>query len=168
MDNNFAVEITDVDFGTIGVSNASGQTGELIMAPNGSIDETSGNTAPVARIVSDGGSTTPGILDIEGALTDQLLTIRYSNVQNLTCTSGCGGAPPELIISEIVDDAANQAGHWSVDDGNPDGDAVPGQVQTSGTGTAIIQIGVSLRTDGSGTPYPSGQYEGSFDVTLEY
>lgn len=167
MDNNFAVDVTDIDFGTIGATNAVGEIGELIMAPDGSLDETSGNTDPVARIVSSGGPSTPGILDIEGALTDTLVYIRYSNVQNLTC-GACGGTPPELIISRITDDAADQAGLWSVDDADPDGDAVAGQVTTSGTGTALVNIGATLRTDGSGTPYPSGTYAGSVDVTLEY
>lgn len=167
MDNNFAVDVTDIDFGIIGATNAVGETGELIMAPNGNLDEASGNTDPVARIVSSSGPGTPGILDIEGALTNTLVYIRYSNVQNLTC-SACGGSPPELIISQITDNAADQAGLWSVDDADPDGDAIPGQITTSGTGTALINIGATLRTDGSGTPYPSGTYAGSVDVTLEY
>lgn len=167
MDNNFAVDVTDIDFGTIGATNAAGETGELIMAPDGSLDESSGNTDPVARIVSSSGPGTPGTLDIEGALANQVLTIRYSNVQNLTC-GACGGAPPELVVSQITDDAADQAGLWSVDDADPDGDAIPGQVTTSGTGTALVNIGATLRTDSTNTPYPSGDYAGSFDVTLEY
>lgn len=167
MDNNFSVDVTDVDFGTIGITNANGQTAELIMDANGTIDETTGNTGPQARIVSNGGNA-PGVLDIEGALSDQLLNIRYSNVQNLTCVSGCSGSPPALVISRIIDDATDQNGLWSVDDASPDASATSGQIMTSGTGTATVQIGVSIRTDGSGTPYPSGEYEGSFSVTLEY
>lgn len=167
MDNNFAVDVTDVDFGTIGVTNANGQIGELIMAPNGSLDETTGNTDPLARIVSSSGPGTAGILDIEGGLANQVLNIRYSNVQNLNC-GACGGAPPVLIVSRITDNAADQTGVWSVDDADPDGDAIPGQVTTDGSGAALVNIGVTLRTDGSGNPYPSGNYAGTFDVTLEY
>jgi hypothetical protein len=73
-----------------------------------------------------------------------------------------------LIVSRITDNAADQTGVWSIDDADPDGDATPGQVTTDGSGAALVNIGVTLRTDGSGTPYPSGDYAGTFDVTLEY
>lgn len=168
MDNNFAVDVTDVDIGTIAAINASGETATLTIAPNGTLDETTGNAGSRARLVSNGNDANPGTLDIAGGLTDQLVTIRYGNMQNLTCVSGCTGTPPALIIAAITDDSADQAASWSVDDATPDASATPGQFTTSGTGSATVNIGISIRTDGSGTPYPSGTYEGSFDVTLEY
>lgn len=168
MDNNFTVNVTDVDFGGIAATNASGETAEITIAPNGAIDETTGNTGTIARLVSDGAGSTQGILDIEGGLANQLVSIRYSNVQDLVCIAGCSGTPPDLIIARITDNATNQAGQWSVDDADPDGDSVPGQVMTNGSGEALVNIGVTLRTDNSGDPYQSGTYAGSVDVTLEY
>lgn len=168
MDNDFAVNVTDVDFGTIAVTARSGQTGELIMSANGALDDVTGNSDPVARIISNGAGNTPGELEISGGLANQQVTIRYSNVVDMTCVSGCSGSPPDLIVSRIVDNAADQAALWSVDDADPDGDATPGLVTTNGAGEAIVNIGVSIRTENTDTPYQSGNYVGSFNVTLEY
>lgn len=166
MDNNFSVDVTDIDFGVIAATNAIGETAELTITPGGSLDETTGNTGARARLVSNGGGR-PGTLDIESALADQTITIRYGNITNLTCGT-CAGTPPVLVVSRIADDAALQNGGWSADSGSSDGDAVPGRIQTGNDGAARINIGVTLRTDGSGTAYPSGTYVGSLEVTLEY
>lgn len=168
MDNNFAVIVTDIDVGTLAAMNAIGETAELTITPGGAIDDSNGSGGAKARLISSGSDSHPGTLDIEGALTSQQVTISYSNVRDLTCVSGCTGTPPKLIIAEITDDSGDQAALWSADDPSPDASATPGRFTTSGTGTATVNMGVTLRTDGSGIPYPSGNYEGSFDVILEY
>jgi hypothetical protein len=168
MDNNFSVDVTDIDFGTIAVTSAPGEAGELIMDTDGTFDEATGNTDPVARIAARSGAGQPGILDISSSLPDTLLTVRYENVGNLVCVAGCLGANPEIVVSRIGDDMANQAGEWSIDDGNPDADATPGQAMTNGSGELTVNIGASLRTEDTNDRYQSGDYEGSFDVVLEY
>ena len=167
MDNNFAVDVTDIDFGDVALTSAAGETGELVMDTVGAFDE-SGNIDPVARVSARAASGQPGVLDIAGGLPDTVLFVSYSNVQNLTCVAGCVGANPDIIISRIGDDMPDQAGAWSVDDADPDGDALPGRGVTSGTGTITVNIGASLRTADTSDPYQPGDYEGSFDVILAY
>lgn len=167
MNNNFAVEATDVDFGTLMITSAAGETGELAMATDGTIDD-SGNTDPVARLLSDAAAGQPGILGLTGGLPDTTVFIRYSNVVDLTCVSGCVGVNPDIVVARIVDDMPGQPGAWSVDDADPDGDAVAGEGVTDGAGAITINIGVTLRTENTNDRYQSGDYEGTFDVTLEY
>lgn len=167
MDNNFTVESTDVDFGTIMITSAAGETGELAMGTDGTLDD-SGNTDPIARLLSDAAAGQPGVLDITGGLPDTTVFIRYSNVVDLTCVSGCAGANPDIIVARIVDDMPSQSGAWSVDDADPDGDAIAGEGITDNTGAISLNIGVTLRTENTNDRYQSGDYEGSFDVTLEY
>jgi|GEM_PF-4223699 len=167
MDNNFSVDVTDIDFGTVVLTSAAGEAGELAMDTAGVFDE-SGNTDPVARVLARLATGQQGILDVSGGLPDQALFISYSNVQNLTCVAGCVGANPDITVSAIGDDMATQAGSWSVDDADPDGDAVAGEGVTSATGTLTINVGASLRTANTNDPYQSGDYEGSFDIILAY
>lgn len=167
MDNNFSVEQTDINFGVLALTTRAGQTGEITLDTDGSFDE-SGNLDPVARIASRNPAGQQGILEIGGGLPDTVLTIRYENVQNLTCVAGCAGLNPDIVVARIFDDMPTQAGAWSVDDADPDGDATPGQGVTDGSGEITINIGAALRTADTSTPYQAGDYEGSFDVILEY
>ncbi len=167
MDNNFSVDVTDIDFGTIVLTSAAGETGELAMDTGGIFDE-SGNTDPVARVLSRNPAGQPGILDIGGGLPDTTVYISYSNVQNLTCVSGCTGGNPDIIVARIGDNMPDQVGAWSVDDADPDGDAISGQGMTNGSGAITVNVGATLRTADTNAPYQPGDYEGSFDVILAY
>lgn len=167
MDNNFAVDVTDIDFGTIVLTSASGETGELTMATDGSFDE-SANIDPVARVMAHNAAGQPGVLAIGGGLPDTVLFIRYGNVQNLTCSAGCTGSNPDIIVSRIEDNMPVQAGAWSADDADPDASAVAGQGFTDSSGALTVNIGASLRTEDTSDPYQPGDYDGSFDVILSY
>lgn len=167
MDNNFAVNVTDIDFGTIVATSASGETGELAMDTAGVFDE-SGNTDTVARVLSRNPAGQPGVLDIGGGLPDTMVFVSYGNVQNLTCVAGCAGANPDLIVARINDNMTTQAGSWDADDADPDGDAIAGQGMTDATGAITVNIGAALRTADTSDPYQPGDYEGSFDVILAY
>ncbi len=167
MDNNFAVDVTDIDFGSIVLTSATGETGELVMSTDGTFDE-SGNTYPTARVLARNTTGQPGVLAIAGGLPDTMLFIKYSNVDDLTCVAGCMGANPEIVVSRIGDNMPDQAGAWSVDDADPDATAVSGQGMTDGAGALTVNIGASLRTEDTSDPYQPGDYEGSFDVLLSY
>lgn len=167
MNNSFAITVTDIDFGTVALSSRSSETGELVMDTDGTFD-TSGNTDPVARIAPRDAAGQQGIVAVGGGLPDTALFVRYSNVQNMVCVAGCVGANPEIVVARIGDDMPDQAGAWSVDDADPDGDAVPGQGMTDGGGAITFNIGATLRTADTNDPYQSGTYEGSFDIILEY
>lgn len=167
MDNNFAIDITDIDFGTIVITSAAGERGELAMDTAGSFDE-SGNTDTVARVLARNAAGQQGVLDITGGLPDTVVYISYGNVENLTCVSGCAVANPDIIVSQIVDDMSAQAGSWSVDNADPDNDAITGQGLTDNTGALTVNIGATLRTDNTADRYQPGDYEGSFDVILAY
>ena len=164
MDNNFSVLVTDIHFGTLGITNGNG-TATVTITTNGNISTQ--NNGDRARIVSKGDFSTHGILEISSALTNQAVHIRYSNIHDLTCDS-CTGTPPKLIITQITDNAAAQTGLWSSSNANPDASATNGIVTTNNNGEAVVNIGMTLKTDGGSQPYPSGTYVGTFDVTLEY
>lgn len=167
MDNNFAVNVTDIDFGNIVLTSAAGETGELAMATDGTFDE-SGNADPVARVLARNAAGQQGILAIGGGLPDTTVYVSYSNVQNLTCVAGCSGPNPDIVVAHIGDDMPDQAGAWSVDDASPDADAIAGQGVTDGMGAITVNIGATLRSANTASPYQPGAYEGSFDVMLAY
>lgn len=167
MNNSFSITVTDLDFGAVALTSRTGETGELVMDTDGTFD-VSGNTDPIARIAPRDPAGQQGTVAVAAGLPDTLLSVRYVNVQNLVCVAGCAGANPEIVVARIGDDMPDQAGAWSVDDADPDGDAVPGQGMTDAGGAITFNIGATLRTADTNDPYQSGTYEGSFDVILEY
>lgn len=66
---------------------------------------------------------------------------------NGTLSLNGGGLPPLLTVRDFTTD---------------------GPYTTTAGGTLTIRYGATLRSSGSGVPYQSGPYTGSYDVTFDY
>lgn len=183
IDNKFETLVTDIDFQTIGATNATGEAGCLILdaATGGTIDESNSTcngpvAAPVmARLVSDDEAGEPGAIVIEGAFPNQEVRLAFDVTDRvIACTDDAGlgsGTSADLVIQRLFTDQTTTAAEWvydGTDVATSTAAATVGEADTDASGDLTIYIGAEIQTDGTGDPYHSGACEGSFDVTLFY
>lgn len=78
------------------------------------------------------------------------------------------GLPPNLALGVTIDDTT-----LSLDgSGDPPlftmSDGQHNNPVTDGAGTAMLYVGATLSTSGTGVNYPSGHYEGGYDLTIVF
>jgi hypothetical protein len=177
VENTFLTDVTEPDFGNIGVTGWGGESGCLIMNPDGTFDEDNGlcegaaGVPTIARIVSEDslGTPNPGIpgeLAITGAFPDQEIRAWFelATTTNEMPPLG-GGGGPSLWITELRADVgatgvAGQDGVWQIDaaempeaadeaaaDLIAQDPANHFEATTDGTGALDINIGATIQTD---------------------
>ena len=133
VENTFTTSHDDADFGDIGVTGWLGQSGCLIMADDGDMDETNtaclgsyGAAPTIARIVAEDSAGVdvdgvPGQIEITGAFPDQEIRMWFQVDQtgNDVAPTG-GGGGPSLYITQLTATTGaagvnTQDGLWTID-----------------------------------------------------
>lgn len=178
IDNVFTVDVTEPDFGTLGVTHETGEYGcaELAAVAAGTVVEDGvcssyGNLTGLARIVSDDQLGTAGLIQIDagGAFNSQEIRLQF---QVANADMDCGVGNPALIIGELTTDQATPATWANTGDIVADNAAATiGADVTSPTGALDIYIGAQVWTDEnepSTAVYDTGTCEGEFTITMFY
>ena len=185
--NTFTTALTDINFGSIGVTNATGQFGCLKMAPaTGTLDESNllctGRAAALpamARVVSRTGTGTSGLIAITGAFPSQEIRVLLNVANQELACAGIDGATTSapLLFGRIHTDAgtggtgAGTPANWAfnTDLAASNTAATMGSfVTAAATGNVTIGVGAEIQNNGTNNRYVSGTCEGAFNVTLFY
>ncbi|MFT6308518.1 MAG: hypothetical protein ACJA0Z_003692 [Halioglobus sp.] len=136
-----------LSFGTLFAHSSNTSQAALTLAPSGSytISEP-GNSRLISLVKPD-----QGILRVSGAAPYYSLTITSQVADVLLEHTQSPGSAPHFILSDLVT--------------TPDG-----TITTGANGELLIKIGGTLKTELTGSPtmYPSGQYEGTYQLTVSY
>ncbi|MBI4031152.1 MAG: hypothetical protein HY370_05700 [Proteobacteria bacterium] len=134
VENTFTTAVDDVAYGNIGVTGWNGESGCLIMATDGTFDESNtaclgspGAAPTIARIVAEdsGGAPvpgTPGQINITGAFPDQEIRMWFelATTTNEVAPQGpIAGTSPSMWISQLVSETgvngvSTQNGSWTI------------------------------------------------------
>jgi hypothetical protein len=167
--NSFDVTVAPLNFGTFGTVTDGGETASIQITPGGAFSKPAPSGGD-ALIVAGGTDHAVATVAIQ-ALPDTRIFAAYSNVHDLTFTDPDG--THVLDLRNLSDNLGGQAGGFVTTGHN--GGVTPnagtptiGNGVTTGLGVLNFGIGGVIGTRAQGTNYPSGTYEGSFDLTLSY
>jgi hypothetical protein len=136
-----------LNFGTLFAHSSNTNQAVLTLSPTGSytISEP-GNSRLISLVKPD-----QGVLRVSGAAPNYNLTITTQVADVLLEHTQSPGGAPHFILSALVT--------------SPDG-----TVTTGANGELLIKIGGTLKTELTASPtiYPSGQYEGTYQLTVSY
>lgn len=167
VDNTADLVVTDVAFGTIGVTSDAVDTADLIMDPTtGTITDDLGpgvGGAGEAHIVSETNTGTPGVATLSAGLANTQVFAYYSNLVDLTCGGCLAPGNPDLVLEQIQDDLATPGSYTQ-----STATSVTGIGTTDATGALTWNIGATIQTVATASPYETGTYTGKFDIMLTY
>jgi hypothetical protein len=136
-----------LNFGTLFAHSSNTNQAVLTLSPSGSytISEP-GNSRLISLAKPD-----QGVLRVSGAAPNYNLTITPQVADVLLEHTQSPGSAPHFILSNLVT--------------SPDG-----TVMTGANGELVIKIGGTLKTELTVSPtiYPSGEYEGTYQLTVSY
>ena len=137
VENTFTTAVDDVNFGNIGVTGWTGESGCLIMDTDGTFDESNAaclgsyGAAPViARVVAEDSAGaavpgTPGEIQITGAFPEQEIRMWFQaqvTTNEIPPTAPTTAVPASLWYTQLVaevpaggDGTQTQAGLWTID-----------------------------------------------------
>lgn len=140
-------EEQQLNFGTLFARSSTTEQAVLILSPSGSytISEP-GNTRLVSLAKPD-----EGVFRVSGAAPNYRLNITPQVADVLLEHTVTPGSAPHLILSDLIT--------------SPDGTGI-----SDASGDLLISIGGTLKTELTASPevYPSGQYEGTYQLTVSY
>lgn len=140
-------EVQQLNFGTLFARSSNTSQAVITLSPSGSytISEP-GNSRLVSLVKPD-----QGVLSVSGAAPNYILTITPQSTDVLLEHTEFPGSAPHFILSDLVT--------------SPDGLGI-----TDANGELLIQIGGTLKTEQTPSPvtYPSGQYRGTYQLTVSY
>lgn len=113
VENTFGTDVTDVNFGNVGVTGWAAESGCLYLLPDGTFDESntaclgSGGAAPVtARIVAEDSAGIPalgvGQIEINGAFPDQEIRMWFQVAQTTNEVDPDVAVGPSMWITQLV------------------------------------------------------------------
>ncbi len=160
VDNTVDLTITNnLNFQNIGVTSHATDTASLVMSAAGAItDDLGPGVGTEAHIISDDGTGQQAVITIANAFASADLFTYYSNLVNLS-----DGSAPDLVLAVVQDDLAT-AGSFTATGAVQ----VVGREQTTAGGGLVINIGATLTTQATASPYNTGAYDGAFDLVVSY
>lgn len=175
--NTFATALTDINFGTIGATNAAGEFGCLVLNTDSTYNEANdactGRTAglpALARVVARAASGTAGILAVDNAFPTQEIRLAFNVTSNaIACVDGAADPATGLLLGRIFTDGATGA-EWNFDTdvATSNTNATMGSFMTDNTGDVTILVGAEIQNSGTADRYLTGECQGTFDLTMFY
>ena len=136
-----------LNFGTLFARSSNTSQAVLTLSPSGSYTITEPDNSRLVSLVKPD----QGVLRVSGAASNYSLTVSPQATDVLLEHTESPGSAPHFILSDLLT--------------SPDGTGI-----TDANGELLIKIGGTLKTELTASPeiYPSGQYEGTYQLTVSY
>ena len=140
-------EEQQLDFGTLFARSSNTSQAEMTLSPSGSYSITEPENSRLVSLVKP----EQGILRVSGAASNYSLTVTPQVADVFLEHTENPGSAPHFILSDLL--------------ASPDGTG-----KTDENGELLIRLGGTLKTELTASPtnYPSGLYEGTYELTVSY